>query len=150
MTPHDQHDNIGRAFIGTFIAMLVFAAGTMGFFVTRNRFYESIALLLVAFTLFRPGFWMDMIAPQYVERPAGELLEFVEQAPPNGLLRIEIAGYNPVTFDDVEKTVMLNLGPEADPQRRLMHAGLMVAPMGETMSITTVVEGTDASRFGTS
>ncbi|HLW28877.1 MAG TPA: TRAP transporter permease [Kiloniellales bacterium] len=130
------------------IAMLVFAAGTMGYFYTRNRFYESIALLLVAFTLFRPGFWMDMVAPQYVERPAGEIFEYVDQAPHNGFLRMQIAGYDPATFDDVEKVVMLNLGPQAEAQQRLMNAGLMVAPMGDTVSITTVMEGSDASRFG--
>ena len=37
-------------------AMMAFAAATQGFFITRNRFYETIALLLVAFTLFRPRF----------------------------------------------------------------------------------------------
>ncbi|MCG8531342.1 MAG: TRAP transporter permease, partial [Desulfovibrionales bacterium] len=34
-------------------AMLVFAAATQGFWVTKNRLFESILLLLVAFTLFR-------------------------------------------------------------------------------------------------
>src|SRR5690554_2135885 len=49
--------------ISALLAMLVFAAATQSYFYTRSRIYESIALLLVAFTLFRPGFWMDMIEP---------------------------------------------------------------------------------------
>lgn len=130
------------------IAMLVFAAGSMNYFYVRNRFYESILLLLVAFTLFRPGFWMDMVDTEYVPRPANEIFEFVEQAPPNSFLRIEAVGFDPVSFDDTTKTVMLNLGPQAEAQQRLMHAGLMVAPMGDAVAITTVIEGTDASRFG--
>lgn len=130
------------------IAMLAFAAGTMNYFYTRNRFYESIALLLVAFTLFRPGFWMDMVAPQYVVRPASEVMDFVEEAPPNSFLRIAVAGFDPVTFEDSLKTVMLNLGPQAEAQQRLLHAGLMVTPMGDSLSIMSVIEGTDASRFG--
>jgi TRAP transporter 4TM/12TM fusion protein len=43
------------------VAMLVFAAATQNYFLVRSRWYETVALLLVAFTLFRPGFWMDMI-----------------------------------------------------------------------------------------
>jgi TRAP-type uncharacterized transport system fused permease subunit len=42
------------------VAMLVFAAGTQGYFLTKSRIWETAALLLVAFTLFRPGFWWDM------------------------------------------------------------------------------------------
>jgi TRAP-type uncharacterized transport system fused permease subunit len=54
-------------FVVATVAMLLFAAATQGFFLARNRFYETIALLLIAFTLFRPGFWMDMIYPPYSE-----------------------------------------------------------------------------------
>ncbi|NLC21213.1 MAG: TRAP transporter permease, partial [Halomonadaceae bacterium] len=45
-------------FVIATIAMLIFAAGTQGYFLVRSRWYESLLLLLVAFTLFRPGFWM--------------------------------------------------------------------------------------------
>jgi hypothetical protein len=41
------------------VAMLLFAAATQGYFLVRTRWYETIALLLIAFTLFRPGFWLD-------------------------------------------------------------------------------------------
>ncbi|MEZ7815606.1 MAG: DUF3394 domain-containing protein, partial [Burkholderiaceae bacterium] len=36
------------------VAMLVFAAATQGYFVVRSKLWESAALLLVTFTLFRP------------------------------------------------------------------------------------------------
>jgi TRAP-type uncharacterized transport system fused permease subunit len=36
-------------------AMLVFAAAHTGWFLTRSRLWASAAVLLVAFTLFRPG-----------------------------------------------------------------------------------------------
>lgn len=38
-------------FVIATIAMLIFAAATQGFMITRSRWYESILLLLVAFTL---------------------------------------------------------------------------------------------------
>ena len=45
------------------IAMLVFATATQGHWLTKTRWYETIALLLIAFTLFRPGFWWDKVVP---------------------------------------------------------------------------------------
>ncbi|HAJ87381.1 MAG TPA: C4-dicarboxylate ABC transporter, partial [Pseudomonas sp.] len=62
-------------FIVATIAMLIFAAGTQGYFLVRSRWYESLLLLLVAFTLFRPGFWMDLIHDPYQEIPPAQLVE---------------------------------------------------------------------------
>ena len=43
------------------LAMLLFAAATQGYFITHSKKWETVALLLITFTLFRPGFFMDMI-----------------------------------------------------------------------------------------
>ncbi|MCF8175579.1 MAG: TRAP transporter permease, partial [Burkholderiaceae bacterium] len=40
------------------LANLMFAAATQGWFITRNKIWEAALLLLVTFTLFRPGYWM--------------------------------------------------------------------------------------------
>ena len=52
-------------FIVATAAMLLFTAGTQGYFMARSKIWESIALILIAFTLFRPGFWMDMVSPPF-------------------------------------------------------------------------------------
>ncbi|MGB5775681.1 MAG: TRAP transporter permease, partial [Sedimenticolaceae bacterium] len=62
-------------FIMATIAILIFSAATQGFFIARSRFYESVVLLLVAFTLFRPGFWMDMLVPPYDDAEPTELAQ---------------------------------------------------------------------------
>ena len=49
------------------VAMLIFAAATMNYFLTRSRLWESVALLLIAFALFRPGFFWDRIYPPLLE-----------------------------------------------------------------------------------
>ena len=52
-------------FVTATIAMLLFAAATQGFWLVRSRWYETLVLLLIAFTLFRPGYWLDQIqAPE--------------------------------------------------------------------------------------
>jgi len=54
-------------FVVATAAMLLFAAATQGWFLTKNRIWETAILLLVAFSLFRPGFWMDMVSAPYQE-----------------------------------------------------------------------------------
>src|SRR3546814_6145175 len=61
-------------FVTATLAMLMFTAAMQGYFLARSRIYETIALLLVAFTLFRPGFWMDLaVAPYRSEEHTSEL-----------------------------------------------------------------------------
>ena len=68
-------------FVIAVIAMLLFAAATQGFWLTRNRLWESAALLLVAFTLFRPGFWLDQVQPPYQSLPPAAVFEVVGDIP---------------------------------------------------------------------
>ena len=55
-------------------AILVFAAATMNWFVTKKRLWESAVLLPCCFTLLRPGWFLDRVYPAYVALPARELL----------------------------------------------------------------------------
>nr|WP_196259955.1 TRAP transporter permease [Pelagibacterium limicola] len=134
-------------FLSGLVAMLVFAAATQGFFVTRSRIYESLLLLLVAFTMFRPGFWMDMIDPPYDIRPGSELMEIVETKRPNEFIRLQVEGFSMLS-GEVTKTVMLNLGPDAPPIERLRHAGLEVMEMGGNVQVMAVDFSSQAERVG--
>ncbi len=129
------------------VAMLVFAAATQNYFVVRSRWYESLALLLVAFTLFRPGFWMEMIDPEYDLHPPSELREIVEAKAPNDFLRLRIEGLD-MQGRDVSKVVMLNVGPEGGAEDRLRHTGLEVMMMGDDAQIMNVDFGSEAARYG--
>ncbi len=94
------------------VASMMFAAATQGFFVAKNRIHETLILLLVTFTLFRPGFWMDMLYPPYEEVPPTELTRLVEEAPRNANLRIWIQGMT-LEGEDISKGVLLPLGDKA-------------------------------------
>lgn len=114
-------------FIVATIAMMLFAAATQGWFFTKSKVWESIALLLIAFTLFRPGYWLDMVSPPYDDRPGIEVITLAESLPENATMRIKISGPD---FDDPDvknfTTLLLELGPKADGESRLTKAGLMV------------------------
>ncbi|MGF1687324.1 TRAP transporter permease [Photobacterium japonica] len=83
-------------FVVATIAMLIFAAATQGYFLTRNRWYETLLLLLVAFTLFRPGFWQDQVSDPYRYVSPTSLSEELNSLNEGDMLRMRIKGEDAV------------------------------------------------------
>lgn len=130
------------------IASMAFAAATQGWFLTRNKAIEVVLLLLVTFSLFRPGFWMDMIADPYDDVPLSEFTSIVESKPANANLRIWIEGMS-LEGRDISKGVLLPLGDTADSARdRLNAIGLNVMVLGDQVQIMSVRFGSRAARLG--
>jgi hypothetical protein len=46
-------------------------------------------LLMVTFTLLRPGFWWDMVYPPLQEQPASKLEQMIGELPGNGAFLYE-------------------------------------------------------------
>ena len=132
---------------GAVIAMLLFAAATQGYWLVRSRWWESIAILLVAFTLFRPGFWWDEIFSPVNVLDAGRIVTLAEQAPKDGALRMRIAGEN-LDGKFIEKTVELPLGETGAGEARLEQAGLAVRIEEGKVLADNVVYGSDAQAVG--
>ncbi len=108
---------------GAVIAMLVFAAGTQGWFVTRSRWWETLALLLIAFTLFRPGFFWDRIFPPLIEKSPTELVEVLDTMESGSQLRLQLKGED-INGDEYQMTVMLPVGDEPTGAGKLAAIGL--------------------------
>ena len=134
-------------FIVATIAMLIFAAGTQGFFLVRSRLYESVLLLLVAFTLFRPGFWMDMLHDPYQEVPPAELAQALDGVEDGSSLRLRILGENAVG-DPREFTVLLPVPDGASGQARLEKLGLNLYEEGDKVLVDSVTFGSLAADAG--
>ena len=130
------------------IAAMTFAAATQGWFVTRNKAIEALLLLLVTFSLFRPGFWMDLIAEPYEQVPLSEFTTIVDNKPANANLRIWIEGMS-IEGRDISKGVLLPLGePAASARDRLNAIGLNVMVLGDQVQIMSVRFGSRADRLG--
>ncbi|MBI1622711.1 TRAP transporter permease [Aquamicrobium zhengzhouense] len=84
-------------FVLATISMLIFAAATQGFFMARNRIWETLALLLVTFLLLRPGFFLDFIQPPYQTVEAGSIEASIAELPDGAPIRVHISG---PTFDN--------------------------------------------------
>ncbi len=134
-------------FIVATAAMLLFAAATQGWFLTRNRFYETIALLLVAFTLFRPGFWMDMVAPPFDQVPPPDIASAAMETAVGENLRIEVSGLNAVG-DPVTFVALLPVGEGETGEDRLLASGLEYVVNGEDVVIDNAAFGSPAAEAG--
>ncbi|MEM1410048.1 MAG: DUF3394 domain-containing protein, partial [Pseudomonadota bacterium] len=109
-------------FIIALIAMLLFAAGTMNYFLVKSRLWESAALLFVAFTLFQPQFFLNQIAPEFETRPGSEIYTMAEEAPDDATLRVRFVGEN-LMGDPIDARYILPLGPKGpDGATRLQDA----------------------------
>lgn len=129
------------------VAMLVFAAATQGYFLVRTRWYETIALLLVTFTLFRPGYWWDMVYPPFVQAPATGLMQLVKDAPADARQRIWVEGEK-LDGSQIRKGVLLPLGDVGEARDRLKSMGLRITPFDGALQVTGVDFGSKAAKLG--
>lgn len=134
-------------FIVATIAMLLFAAATQGWFFAKNRFYETIALLLIAFTLFRPGFWMDMVSPPYSEEAPSEIVQAAADTPAGEKLRLRVAGLNDLG-DPIEFVALVPIGEGATGEEKLEAAGLLFRQDGDAMIVDDVAYDSPAQAAG--
>jgi len=129
------------------VAMLVFAAATQGYFLVKSRWYETVALFLVTFTLFRPGFWWDTIYPPFEHTAPAELMKVIEEKPANANLRMWVEGET-IEGKQFSKGVLIPLGPKAAARERLKAAGMSLMTLGDEVSIGPVAFGSVAEKLG--
>ncbi|MCB2055813.1 MAG: TRAP transporter permease, partial [Geminicoccaceae bacterium] len=134
-------------FVIATVAMLVFAAATQGWFIDRCKWWEIPVLLLIAFTLFRPGFWMDMISPPFQEVDPTNLAAAAERTPAGQDLRVRIAGLD--QFGSPMETVAVITMPEgATGEEKLEKAGLTLRQDGDKVIIDDVAFDSPAATAG--
>jgi len=129
--------------------MMAFASGTQNYFLVKNRIWESIAMLLIAFSLIRPGFWLDKFQEPYLNVPFENLTETILEQPDNQMMRFKFRGEN-FAGEEVERSVLLSIGEkEDDGKSRLKeNTGLVLAMEGEKMLIDDISFGSKAQQTG--
>ena len=109
-------------FIVALIAMLLFAAGTMNYFMVKSRLWESAALLLVAFTPFQPAFFLNKLQAEFEQKPGSELIAMAAAADANTSLRVRLSGEN-LNGDQVDARYLLPVGEAGkDGETRLLES----------------------------
>ena len=123
---------IGVFVVATF-AMLLFAAATQNYFLAPSRLWESAALLLVAFTLFVPNFWLDRVQPRFDEVPPVTLAEAFDRAEPGETVRFTVSGPDFATGAPSQVTLVHTVDEDEPATGRAEAAGLFLMPEGERM-----------------
>ncbi len=132
-------------FVVATVAMLLFAAALQGYFLVKSRIWETLLLILVAFSLFRPGYWMDQIVPRFEDVPPDQFLEALAEAPPGGEMRLRVLGVD--DFGDPREFVTLLAVPEGETaEARLDAAGLTVIERDDEVIIDDVAFGSPAAQ----
>jgi len=135
-------------FLTTTIGMLAFCSATQRFILVKTKLWETLALLLVAFTLLRPDFWLDRVSAPYLEIDGGQVEDLLHGkiSGASGALqdiRIRLTGPD---FDNVDtiidKNTIVSLPAEGSAVERLRDAGLIINVVGDHVVVDEPFPGT--------
>jgi TRAP transporter 4TM/12TM fusion protein len=104
-------------FIVASCAMMLFGAATQGFWFVKSQWWETAALLLIAFTLVRPGYWVDQLQEPWVSLESSETT--LNRSDLDGQVRLTIEGPD---FDNPDQTTQLILLVKATESQALSSA----------------------------
>lgn len=134
--------------LSSITAMLLFSAATQGWWLTKTKWWEVIALLVLTFTFFRPGFWWDKVYPAQTIHAGTKLEQIVEHAPVGQPIRMIVAGED-IQGKYTSKTVQLPFQDHAvGAQDRITSMGLTLNHDGQRMLVDMVDFGSPAEAAG--
>ncbi|MDC0182485.1 TRAP transporter permease [Candidatus Thioglobus sp.] len=127
------------------IAILLFAAATQGYWLVKNRLWETVLMLFVAFMFFRPGYFWDKVDPPYENISGQELFTVAESMSEGESIRFVVEGE---TIEGVERsyTFLLPLADGATGRERVNNTGLQIDDLFGDMEVAMVLPGISNSR----
>ncbi|WP_372803773.1 DUF3394 domain-containing protein, partial [Paracoccus seriniphilus] len=129
---------LGLVVGSSIVAMVVFAAGTQGYFFARSRLWESAVLVVVAILLLRPAAILDAVQPPFEREPAQMLLQLADGLEGQTHVRLIAEGEN-LSGATISKTVVLTLSGEGGQSAEDVlfdSAGLGIEPAGDALLVT--------------
>lgn len=144
----DSWWHLALTIISSIIAMLTFSAATQGWWFTKTKWWEVILLLLITFSLFRPGFWWDQIYPAKDYYQGIEIAQIAEGLNVGQSLTLEVTGQD-LEGDVISKTVRLPFEDRAvTGDERVSSMGLMLSKVDNKMIVDMVEFGSPAEASG--
>ena len=121
-------------FFISLIAMLLFAAATQGYFISKSRKWESAALLFIAFMLFRPDFFLDQVSERYSSAEGPAAFALMAEAEDGADIRLTIEGPD---FDtgDPRPTTFVVPAIAGDAEGALSAQGLTFMADGDNLNL---------------
>ena len=131
--------------VSSVIAILLFAAATQGHWLVKNRWWETVVLLLVAFMLFRPGYFWDKIDPPFKDMPGAQIFQIADTMEPGESIRFVVEGE---TLEGIERayTFLLPLAYGDSGKERVNNTGLQLDDLFGDMEVAMVMPGISNDR----
>ena len=126
--------------ISSIIGMLLFAAATQGFWFTKNRWWETIMLLLLAFMIFRPGFVWDKIETPYEQREGKEIFKIADKMKAGDLIEFVVSGET-IEGDQKMYTFAIPLEKGETGKDRINNTGLQLDDLFGPMEVAMIMPG---------
>lgn len=97
-------------FFKALIAIMIFTAGTQGYFVVKNKFLESLMLILMSFMFFNANFFIDLMIPRYKAIEITKLDTFLETDFESGRrIKFSVNGLNKSSFEQQKMNLFATL-----------------------------------------
>ena len=131
--------------VSSVIAILLFAAATQGHWLVKNRWWETVILLLVAFMLFRPGYFWDKIDPPFKDMPGAQIFQIADTMEPGESIRFVVEGE---TLEGIKRayTFLLPLAYGDSGKERVNNTGLQLDDLFGDMEVAMVMPGISNDR----
>jgi len=126
--------------ITAIVGMMLFAAATQGFWLVRNKWWETLLLLAITFLMFRPGYIWDKVQAPYENRPGSEIFQVAGNMPSGSTLEFTVKGET-IEGDIRAFTFGLPLAEGKDGKERLDGTGFMLDNMFGPMEVAMVNPG---------
>lgn len=116
------------------VGVLAFTSATMNYILTKNKWWETALLVIAAFALFRPGFFMDRIYPseRHIEPVHFEEQLLESQVGQNVTLKVK--GLNPYG-KEIEFYAQLPVPEGSTGEERLKNVGLTLIQTDEKIHV---------------
>jgi hypothetical protein len=126
--------------VSSIIGMLLFAAATQGYWLTRNRWWETVLLLGIVFLIFRPGFLYDRIEAPYEYLDGKKIFEVADKKKEGDSIEFVVAGE---TLEGTarEYTFTLPLAQGENGKERIANTGLQLDDLFGPMEVAMVLPG---------
>ncbi len=116
------------------IAILAFTAATMNHFFVKNKWWETLGLIIAAFMIFRPGFFMEYISPTSHHIAPVNFVQELANTPAGKTVTLKVAGVNPYG-KQVEFYSELEVPEGTTGEERLNALGLTLLNTQEQIEI---------------
>lgn len=129
------------------VGILIFSAAIQGYFIVKNKLYETATLFLVSVTLFVPSMWVKIFYPSFVNADSSKTIEEVMESQEDGV-KIKIFARGENKYGNIIEAYSFIPITEKSPKETLLEYG--ITPFSKTKDGKTIYDvGFDTLAFRT-